>query len=248
MKLTVVGCSRSYPGVDGPASCYLVEQDGHRVVLDMGNGALGPLQGYADIFDIDAVLLSHLHVDHCIDLCSYYVARKYHPEAPRERIPVFGPAGTDVRMASAYGLASDPGMNQEFNFIGHAPQVAEVGPFTITTARVAHPVEAYAIRIEAGGSALVFSGDTGPTDALVALARDADLALFEASLMDSPDNPVGLHLTGGQAADHANRAGVPELMITHLVSWNDNDQVVADAAGAYEGRLLVAEPGMSVEF
>lgn len=248
MKLTVIGCAGSYPGVDGPASCYLVEQDGHRVVLDMGNGALGPLQGHTDIYDIDAVLLSHLHVDHCIDLCSYYVARKYHPEGPRDRIPVFGPSNTAQRMASAYGLSSNPGMNQEFNFIGHQPQAAEIGPFTITTARVAHPVEAYAIRVEADGRSLVFSGDTGPTDALVDLARDADLALFEASLMDGPDIPVDLHLTGGQAAAHANRAGVPQLMLTHLVSWNDNEQVVADAEKVYDGRLMVAEPGMSVEF
>ena len=77
MRLTVVGCSGSFPGPDSAASCYLVEADGFRVLLDLGNGALGPLQRYADIYAVDAVLVSHLHSDHFIDLCSYYVALRY---------------------------------------------------------------------------------------------------------------------------------------------------------------------------
>lgn len=247
MKLTVIGCSGSYPGPDGPASCYLVEHGDSRVLLDMGNGSLGVLQRHADIYDIDAVLLSHLHVDHCVDLTSYYVARKYYPHGTPERIPVFGPAGTADRMAAAYGLPPRPGMHDEFNFIGHAPGATQIGPFSITTARVKHPVETYAIRIEADGRSLVFSGDTGPAQALVDLARGADVALFEASFMDGADNPVDLHLTGAQSAQHAMQAEVPRLVLTHLVSWNDNDKVVADAAAVYDGELLVAESGMSVE-
>ena len=68
MRLTVVGCSGSFPGPGSPASCYLVEADGFRVLLDLGNGALGALQRHLQARDIDAVLLSHLHADHCIDL------------------------------------------------------------------------------------------------------------------------------------------------------------------------------------
>ena len=74
MKLTVVGCTGSFPGPDSPASCYLLEHEDARILLDLGNGSLGQLQRYADIYDIDAVFLSHLHVDHCIDLCSYYAS------------------------------------------------------------------------------------------------------------------------------------------------------------------------------
>ena len=94
MRLTVVGCSGSYPGPDSPASCYLLEaehDDGTgsrtwRVLLDLGSGALGALQRYADPLAVDAVLLSHLHADHCLDLCGYYVLRKYHPSGPQPRI------------------------------------------------------------------------------------------------------------------------------------------------------------------
>ena len=120
MRMTVVGCSGSYPGPDSPASSYLLEaeQGGRtwRIVLDLGNGALGALQRYADPLAIDAVLLSHLHADHCIDLTSYYVLRKYHPTGPRPPIPVYGPDGTPGRLARAYDLPKSPGMREEFAF------------------------------------------------------------------------------------------------------------------------------------
>ncbi|HQR80429.1 MAG TPA: MBL fold metallo-hydrolase [Actinomycetota bacterium] len=247
MRLTVVGWSGSFPGPDSPASCYLLEHDDTRILLDLGNGSLGALQRYADIYAIDAVFISHLHVDHCIDLCSYHVARKYHPDGAHHRIPVFGPKGTSERMAAAYGLPARPGMRDEFNFIRHDPAPTQVGPFTIETTRVAHPVEAYAMKVSADGRSLVYSGDTGPTDALVDLARGADLALFEASFVEHPDNPADLHLTGAEAADHAARAGVGRLVLTHLVAWNDNEQVRAEAAAAYDGELLLASSGLQVE-
>src|SRR3954465_8513241 len=96
MRLTVVGCSGSYPGPGSPASCYLVEADDAdgrtwRVLLDLGSGALGALHRYADPLGIDAVLLSHLHPDHCLDLSGYYVLRKYHPRGAQPRIPVWRP-------------------------------------------------------------------------------------------------------------------------------------------------------------
>ena len=125
MRLTVVGCSGSYPGPESSASCYLLEHETEsdsgqgrtwRILLDLGNGALGQLHRYADPLDIDAVLVSHLHADHCLDLCGYYVMRKYHPKGPQPRIPVWGPAGTADRMARAYDLPVDPGMNEEFAF------------------------------------------------------------------------------------------------------------------------------------
>lgn len=247
MKLTVVGWAGSFPGPESPASCYLLEAGDSRILLDLGNGSLGALQRFADMYAVDAVFLSHLHVDHCIDLCSYYVARKYHPDGARGRIPVFGPTGTGDRMAAAYGLPSRPGMHDEFSFMRHEADPVAVGPFVIETARVTHPGEAYAIKVTAEGRSLVYSGDTGPTGALVELARGADLALFEASFVERPDNPVDLHLTGAQAAEHAMRAGVGRLLLTHLVAWNDTEQVRAEAATVYDGDLQVVGNGLQVE-
>ena len=94
MRLTVIGCAGSFPGPDSPASCYLVEADGFRMLLDLGNGALGVLQRHAGLYDIDAICLSHLHGDHCLDMSSYWVARTYAPGGPKPPVPVYGPAGT----------------------------------------------------------------------------------------------------------------------------------------------------------
>jgi ribonuclease BN (tRNA processing enzyme) len=247
MRLTVVGMAGSFPGPDSPASCYLVEHDGHRVVLDLGNGAIGALQRYADPYDIDAVVLSHLHADHCLDLTAYYVMRKYRPQGPAPSIPVLGPTGTADRMAAAYDLPDEPGMTGEFDFRDHLVE-AEVGPFRITTAPANHPVEAYAIRVEAGGRSLVFSGDTGPTDDLVELSRGADVALFEASFLSRYENlPPDLHLTATQAAEHATRAGVGRLVLTHLVPWTSQDETREEAAAVYAGDLQLASPGLVVE-
>ena len=247
MRLTVVGMAGSFPGPDSPASCYLVEHDGHRIVLDLGNGAIGALQRYADPYSIDAVVLSHLHADHCLDLTSYYVMRKYRPQGPAPVIPVLGPTGTADRMAAAYDLPEEPGMTGEFEFHDHAA-VSEDGPFRITTAPANHPVEAYAIRVEAGGRSLVFSGDTGPTDALVELTRGADLALFEASFLSRYENlPPNLHLTATQAAEHAMRADVDRLVLTHLVPWTPQDETREEAAAVYTGDLALAAPGLVLD-
>jgi len=243
MRLTVIGCSGSFPGPESPASCYLVEADGFLLALELGNGSLGMLQRYVDIYAIDAVCVSHAHADHCLDLCPYWVARRYAPDGPKPVMPVYGPSGMADRMARAYDLDPDPGMTEIFDFRTLTPGVRDIGPFRVSTERMNHPVETYGFRIEHGGRVLAYSADTGSTDALVRLAHGADLLLCEASFVARPGLPADLHLTGGQAAAHAERAGVGRLVLTHLVPWNTTDHVVAEARAAYDGILDVARPG-----
>ena len=250
MRLTVIGCAGSFPAPASPASCYLVEHDGTRIVLDLGNGAIGPLAARADLRGLDAIVLSHLHADHCMDLTALYVARKNHPDGPPPPLAVHGPAGTRRRIADAYRSApGDPvdGLGRVYAFHDHAVEPVRIGPFEITVAPVVHPVPAFAIRVRAGGRSLAYSGDTGPCESLVELSRGADLALFEASFLTGPDNPPDLHLTAAQAGEHAARAGVPRLMLTHLVSWNDPRASMAQARDAFDGEVVMAVPGMEVE-
>lgn len=249
MQLTVIGCSGSFPSPASPASCYLVEHGDDALVLDLGNGSLGPLMAAIDLDRISGILLSHLHPDHCLDMTSLHVARTYHPDGPAARaLPVYGPTQTEQRVAAAYRARPDEqvnGLNRTFRFVDHQPRT-RIGPFTVTTTRVDHPVEAYAIRVSVDGSSLVFSGDTGPTPALVELARGADLALFEASFLERPDNPRNLHLTAREAGQHATEAAVGHLVLTHLVSWNDRQRSETEGRGAYRGPLDLATPGMVV--
>jgi ribonuclease BN (tRNA processing enzyme) len=243
MDLTIVGCSGSFPGPASPASCYLVTAEGFRLVVDLGNGAIGALQRYASAEDIDAVLISHLHADHCLDMCSYQVFRTYHPSGPLPRIPVYGPAGTADRLNRAAGGDSGHPMSDAFNFVTLAPGKTEIGPFAVTAEHMNHPVETFGFRLAQGGRAIAYSADTGPTDQLVGLAGEADVLLCEASFVDGPGLPPDLHLTARQAGEHAGRAGVGGLVLTHLVPWNSLDVSRAEAASSFPGPLSLAVPG-----
>ena len=250
MKLTVVGCSGSYPGPESPASCYLLEAEHEgrtwRVILDLGNGALGALHRYVDPLSIDAVLVTHDHADHCLDLCGYYVMRKYHPTGAQPRLPVHGPVGLAERMARAYDLPLDPGMCEEFDFVTHDGPVT-IGPFLVEPRPVVHPVDAWALRITADGRRLVYSGDTGPGPLIEAAAQGADLFLVEASFEETAVNPPDLHLTGKECADIAAAAGVGRMLLTHVPPWHDPQVVLAEAVAAWDGNVSLAEPGVTYE-
>lgn len=248
MKLTVVGCSGSLPGPSSPASCYLVEVGGTRLVLDIGSGAIGPLQEVTDLDAVDAVLLSHLHPDHYLDLCAWYVRRRYRPGAKASRpLAVFGPRATPRRVAAAYDTSEDQLM-KEFDFRNWNTSTAvQVKDVRILVTAVAHPGESYAIRIEHDGRSLVYSGDTGPAENLVELARDADVLLCEASFADGDDNPPALHLTGVEAGSHARSADVGRLVLTHLPPWRNPADALAEAQQSYDGPVEVAHPGLVVD-
>jgi len=241
MKLTVVGCSGSFPGPHSAASCYLVEHDGYHLVLDLGSGALGPLQRHVDLDDVDAVWVSHLHADHCADLCGFYVARKYCPTPlARAQLPVFGPPATRQLIAGAYGGISEEHLSQVFAFHTVTPGQRTIGPFTVTAARTAHPVECYAVRLEAGGRVLVYTGDTGPSQAVQDLAAGADLLVAEASFVTGAVNPADLHLTGAQAGALARTAGAGRLVVTHVPPWYDPEQARSEAAASFGGPVDLA--------
>lgn len=243
MRLTVLGCSGSFPGPDGAASSYLLEVDGFRAVLDMGNGALTALQRTGHLYDVDAVLLSHLHADHCLDVCGYYVARKYRPEGPAPRIPVYGPAGVRERLDTAYKYPAPAGLAETFDFHEWTEGTHAVGPYRLTVRHVWHPVEAYAMRFEHDGTTFAYSGDSSVDDGLVDVARGADLFLCEASLLTEWNEQDGIHLTGRQAGAHAARAGVRRLVLTHLPPWTPGDRILAEARETYHGEVELARPG-----
>ncbi len=247
MRLTVIGCSGSFPGPDSPASCYLVEAEGFRLLLDLGNGALGALQRHCGLDEVDAICLSHLHADHCLDLCSYTVARLYAPGGARPPIPVYGPAGTADRMSRAYSAKPGPEMRTAFDFVTLTPGRRGIGPFRVTADHMSHPVETFGLRLEHAGRSLAYSADTGESAALQALARDADLLLCEASFRDRPDLPPGVHLSGRQAGEHAERAGAGRLLLTHLVPWNDPEHSLAEASGAFAGPVTLAASGQAFD-
>ncbi|MBX6750953.1 MAG: MBL fold metallo-hydrolase [Micromonosporaceae bacterium] len=245
MKLTVLGCAGSFPGPESACSSYLVEADGFRLLIDFGTGSLSGLQRYATIKSVDAIVLSHLHADHILDACSYVVVRRYAPDGPYPRLPLYGPAGTAARLAAAYGEGP---LDDVYDFRELRPGTLSIGPFTLTVDRVNHPVETYGMRVEHGGRVLAYSADTAPCEALLRLAHGADLFLCEASYPDGVQNPPDLHLTGREAGEAATKAGVGRLVLTHLVAaWCSEANVVDSASAAFTGPLEVTRTGARYE-
>jgi ribonuclease BN (tRNA processing enzyme) len=251
VRLTVLGCSGSGPGPHSPASGYLVSAGAARLLLDLGNGAFGALQRHLDPWELDAVALSHLHADHCADMTNLVVHRRYHPTPPPavERLPVYAPDDAPDRLAAAYAASREERASTDLSDVLLFCPVADggaVGEVGLRATPVEHPVAAYALRLDHGGTSLVYSGDTGPCAGLVELARDVDVLLCEASWphvvpgrWDEP--PPALHMSGRQAGEHATAAGVGRLLLTHVPVWCDPATVLAEAREAFDGPVeLVA--------
>ncbi len=247
MRVTVVGCSGTFPGPQSCCSAYLFEADGFRMLVDAGNGATGALQQHIGILDLDAIVISHLHGDHYLDLVTYTYARRYHPDGCPGPVPVYGPGGTRSQVAAAYARPVDALLDAVYEFRTLTPGRVDVGPFDLGLTQVNHPVETYAMRVSAGGGSVTYSADTGESASLVDLARGSDLFLCEASYLDGDNNPPDVHLTGRQAGEHAARAEVGHLVLTHLVPWGDAARTLADARSAYDGEISLAATGGAFE-
>lgn len=241
MKLTIVGCAGTFPGPDSPCSSYLLEHDGFRLLIDAGNGSTGVLQRTIGLLELDAVVISHLHGDHFLDLITYTYARRYHPDGVPAKLPVYGPSDIAEHIAGVFGRPVGDLLSEVYEFrpVSRAGRL-EIGPFAVDLAPVTHPVETYGMRIAAGGRTLAYSADSGACDELVKLAREADVFLCEASYLDGDDNPPEIHLTGKEAGEHAARADVGRLLLTHLVPWGDPDRTLTEATTAYSGDIAIA--------
>jgi ribonuclease BN (tRNA processing enzyme) len=243
MRLTILGCAGSFPGPESACSAYHVEADGFRLLIDFGPGSLSALQRYAGLHAVDAILLTHLHCDHVMDATSYVVVRRYNPEGADPPLPVYAPAGAPDRLSAAYS-ANGESLDDVFTFYSLQPGTFPLGPFSVTVDQMNHPVETYGVRLEHNEKVLAYSADTAPCDALVRLAQGADLFLCEASYLDGADNPPDLHLTGREAGEHATKAGVGRLVLTHLVAaWGSEAITFEAATAAFGGPVDVARPG-----
>lgn len=238
LTVTVVGCSGSYPGPHSPASCYLLEStvngETTRVVLDLGSGSLGHLQRYVDPFDIDAILVTHLHPDHFMDLTGLYVLRKYHPERRPgpTRLPVYAPKGMFKRLQLAYYGTAEMKQGEQFDHRRVIDgEVIEIGSLRVTPRQVEHPIEAYGYRFESPAGTVAFTGDTDTCPALTPLLENADIALADGAFVTGRDEIRGIHLTPRRAAEAAIAAGgVKRLILTHIPPWNDPQACLREAA------------------
>ncbi len=245
MRLSVLGSNGTYPTPDRPASGYLVSSGATTILLDLGPSvfpavlAAGPLP--------DAVVLTHGHVDHCIDLLSLFNYLRF-DATDRWGLPVFAPAGTIERLAAFSGAGPE---HDFFRALRPTPvgagSVVEVGEMTLRFGAAVHPVPAVCVRVEAKGKSIVYSGDTGPGGDLEALAHKSDLLLCEATHQGAPGaDRYPHHLFAVEAGALAHDAGVRNLVLTHIAPMLDPDVSVYEAATRFTGPIRAAEPGLEV--
>jgi len=244
MELHVLGCAGTFPSADSACSAYLVRHEGYSLLIDAGNGAVGALQKAGSLLDVDAVLLSHLHADHCVDLVGYSYARRFHPDQPG-RLPVYGPKGTQQRLSRIFDTDPPDGLEGVYDFQTVTPGRFELGPFQLDLALTNHPIECHAIRVSAGGRSLTYSADTGRCDALVELARESDLFLCEATWLDGPNYPPDVHMRARETGEHATRADVGRLLLIHTISYSDDADTLEQASETFAGPMGLAVAGTS---
>lgn len=248
MKLTILGATGSMSGPGSPASSYLVQAgagaDTTSVVLDLGPGGFGALWAVCPPDRVDAIALSHLHVDHCGDLMSMQIFRRWHPTRRFDPLPLLGPADTIERMRGLDGFAGEDDFATEFSHLRLTDRATwQIGCLRITAYASLHTVESYALRVGGpGGKVLTYSGDTDTCAGLVEAARDADLFLCECGFTRA-DTARGIHLDGRRAGRVGEDAGVKRMLLTHIQPWTDPEVALAEARAAWDGPIELAQPG-----
>lgn len=246
MEVIVLGSSAAWPDAGRAAAGLLLRHEGVSVALDLGTGTLSNLQLHVPHQSLDAVIITHEHLDHCLDLYPLTVARAFHPDR-LDPLPLFGPQGVFERIAALEDEEGVEEMRQTFDVRRMDPGTGfEVGPLRFTTRLLPHMVPNAGLRIEADGRTVVYTGDTGPSEALETLAKDADLLVAEASWLEPRGDLGPIHLTARQAGEHAARAGARSLLLTHLWPGLDRGRARDQAGEAFDGTLAVADEGMAL--
>ena len=263
MRVRVLGKSPSWQDAGGACSGYLIEEGDTSLLLDCGNGAFSKLRLYRDYVDIEAVLISHLHADHFLDLIPYSYALTY---APRQQpVPVGGYPGTDNparprliaprgavelfrRVVGAWGnedLIENAFAIEEYD----AGSEIEVGSLRAHFIEVPHFTTTYAIDMRStnGAGRFTYSADCRPDEGLVEIARGTDLFLVEATLPRPERTGIRGHLTPAEAGDHARRAGARRVVLTHISDELDEEWAREEGSRAFGSPVEVAHEGALYE-
>lgn len=242
MKITVLGSCAAWPEPGRACAGFLVEHAGFRVVLDLGFGTLPRLLSLCPNGAVDAVVITHQHSDHCVDLNGLLRVRHY-GERTFDPIPLLCPPGVASLVDS---LEPSPRLSELFDVV-ELPGTHKVGPFEILGMELPHHVTNVGVRLTTTRHRTVaYTGDTGPSPLLADLGRRADLYIMDATLQDQPDGPRNV-LSAAEAGYWATEAEARRLMLTHFWPGNDRGVSLRQASEQYSGELMAANEGLVVD-
>lgn len=245
MRLDVVGAGPAYtdrPGATGAA--YLLRHAGSSLLLDLGQGSFPRLAGLVDPADLDAVVISHLHPDHFIDLVPLRHYLRW--EQPRRRVRVLGPAGLADRLDALHGEPGFAAAALDIEAVTEGSWV--IGAFELAAGRVRHTDSSFGFRVRPAGAGpdapgLVYSGDCGRAEDLDALARPGDTLLCEVSFGPGPIIAGAEHLDGPTVGDLATRVKAGRVLLTHLQMGFDRAATVDSVRARFDGPVQLVDPG-----
>ncbi|MCG6499743.1 MBL fold metallo-hydrolase [Kitasatospora sp. A2-31] len=240
-RLTVLGTCGAWPEAGRSASGFLLEYDGFRLVLDLGYGTFPRLSERCADGQVDAVVVTHEHPDHCADLSALCRARYFAPERGA-RLPLYCTPGVVARVQ-----AMEPTEDLFDVFDVHPiPSDHRVGPFRLDTALLPHHVPHAGVRVTAPGLTVAYSGDAGADPVLARLAAGADLFIAGATLQGTAADPRLMN--AADAGSWAARAGAERLLLTHFWPGSDRTRSTAEARSTFAGEVIAAEEGMTFTF
>jgi ribonuclease BN (tRNA processing enzyme) len=257
VRITVLGKSPSWQDAGGACSGYLVEEDGFVLLLDCGNGVFSKLRDYCDYVDVDAVVISHLHADHFLDLVPFSYALMY---APRQqpvavggwpgtsspaRPELYAPMGAGDMFRQLVACWGDAELiERAFDLCEYdGPDELSLGPISVRFCEVPHYTRTFAVEVLSPTGRMTYSADCSPNDQLVRFARSTDLLLIEATLPRPERTGERGHLTPREAGEHGRRARARRLVITHISDELDADWARAEATDGFGGSVEVAREG-----
>ena len=253
LRLTVLGSGTAVPHPRRSSSAHWLEADGGTLLLDISGPAIHRMaEENLDWANLDAVWVSHFHLDHVGGLAPFLFGTKHAPQTQARRKPltVFGPRGTE-KLLRRFDEAGDYKIfTQPFPL-----EVRELAPRTefdifdslrAETFSTPHTSESLTVRLTAtDGTAVVYTSDTGFTEALAGFARAADLFLMECSFFRS--KPVRTHLELEDAMRLARLSGARRVMLAHLYPEWDGVDIADEARKFWDGEVIEARDGLRLD-
>jgi ribonuclease BN (tRNA processing enzyme) len=243
MKITVIGCWGGYPAKNEASSGYLLEYEDYRILLDCGSGVLSQLQNHMKPEDLDAVVLTHYHADHVADIgvLQHAVLIQQILGSTKKTIPIYGHTLDEPEFEKLTYKEITKGVGYSEN------EPVKIGPLTFTFMKTKHPVPCFAMRVEAKGQAIVYTGDSSYMEEMAEFAKDANVLLCESNFYGDMDGSGAGHMTAREAGRIAVKADVQLLLLTHLPHFGDLFQLRKEAGEIFKREIAIARKDMEFQ-
>lgn len=234
MKVTIVGHWGGFPKVGEATSGYLIEHDNYKLLLECGSGVVSSLQKIVDLGELDAVLISHYHYDHCCDIGPLQYARQIKTLLGEinNPLPIYAPKGEFFNLLKWENYTYGESFNEE--------STLNIGPFEISFTKNTHPVDAFSVKIKCDEKIVSFTSDTSYFQELADFFKDSDLLIAECSFYADMDGTKAGHLNSAQAGMLAKKANVKKLLLTHLPHFGNHEDLIKQAKEHFHGEIILA--------